>query len=80
MVPFKAYYTGEKYLLTRARSRCRSVFALWTIDIIGTTQRHNTFFENAGNFSFGDYFKEGAITYAWQLVTEDFGLDPELCG
>ncbi|HSN02118.1 MAG TPA: alanine--tRNA ligase, partial [Acidimicrobiales bacterium] len=47
------------------------------IDQIGTTSRHLTFFEMMGNFSFGDYFKEGAITYAWGLITEGFGLDPE---
>jgi alanyl-tRNA synthetase len=45
------------------------------IELIGTTSRHCTFFEMLGNFSFGDYFKEGAIRYAWDLVTGVFGLD-----
>ena len=48
------------------------------IDIIGTTARHLTLFEMLGNFSFGDYFKDGAIRYAYDFITGPLGIDPEL--
>jgi alanyl-tRNA synthetase len=47
------------------------------IDEVGRTTRHNTFFQMAGNFSFGDYFKAGAIEHAWNLITGSYGFDPE---
>ena len=77
MVPFKPYFTEEETAPFKRAVSVQKCFRAPDIDIIGTTQRHLTFFEMMGNFSFGDYFKEGAIRFAWGLITEGFGLDPE---
>ncbi len=77
MVPFKPYFLGEEVPAYNRAVTIQKCFRAPDIDIIGTTQRHLTFFEMMGNFSFGDYFKEGAIELAWGLITEGFGLDPE---
>jgi alanyl-tRNA synthetase len=77
MVPFKPYYSGEETPPYKRAVSIQKCFRAADIDLIGTTQRHLTFFEMMGNFSFGDYFKEGAIKYAWQLITEGFGIDPD---
>nr|WP_309502201.1 alanine--tRNA ligase [uncultured Roseovarius sp.] len=79
MVQFKNLFTGVEHRdYTRATTSQKCVRAGGKhndLDNVGYTARHHTFFEMLGNFSFGDYFKEQAIPYAWDLLTKDFGLD-----
>ena len=81
MVPFIPYFTGdERAPYRRATSVQKSVRAGGKhndLEDVGKTNRHFTFFEMLGNFSFGDYYKSEAIPMAWELLTEGFGLDPE---
>ena len=79
MVQFKNCFTGVEHRdYTRATTSQKCVRAGGKhndLDNVGYTARHHTFFEMLGNFSFGDYFKDDAIRFAWELLTRDFGLD-----
>ena len=81
MVQFKNVFTGvEKrpYVRVATAQKCvRAGGKHNDLDNVGYTARHHTFFEMLGNFSFGDYFKDNAIEYAWSLLTRDFGLSKE---
>jgi alanyl-tRNA synthetase len=79
MVQFKNIFTGQEqrdYSRAVTSQKCvRAGGKHNDLENVGHTARHHTFFEMLGNFSFGDYFKENAIEYAWNLITKDYGLD-----
>ncbi len=81
MVQFKNVFTGlEQRPYSRATTSQKCVRAGGKhndLDNVGYTARHHTFFEMLGNFSFGDYFKEEAISHAWNLITKEFGLNKD---
>src|SRR6201991_606399 len=78
MVQFKNVFTGPEkrpYSTATTSQKCvRAGGKHNDLDNVGYTARHHTFFEMLGNFSFGDYFKENAIEFAWTLITKEFGL------
>lgn len=77
MAPMKKYFTGE---ITPPRTRvttCQKCIRTPDIENVGKTARHGTYFEMLGNFSFGDYFKNEVIPWAWEFCTEVMEMDPE---
>ena len=77
MQPLKPYFLGRAEAPAPRLTSCQKCFRTPDIEKVGSTLRHLTFFEMLGNFSIGDYFKDEAIRYAWDLSLQVFGFDPD---